>query len=135
MIIGTGLDMVRVKALEYDFMIATFTENERHYCDSEGGGLPRWQRYATFLAAKEAFKKALGGAFLDIPYLDLEVSMDEHMRPSITLCCPEKYGHGHASYTIHVSFTRALDHAVAMVAIEEHGNTWFNKLFGSKNKG
>lgn len=132
MIIGIGLDLIRVRDLPYEFVQANFTQAEQNYVQGLMNGLPQWERYAGILASKEAFKKALGEAFTDIPMLDMEVARDENGRPYISLCCPEKYGHGQANYKIHITLSHTDERAVAMVVIEEHGDTWYNRLFGKK---
>jgi phosphopantetheine--protein transferase-like protein len=135
MIIGVGLDVVVVKALTYDFIQDNFTKGEQVYCNGSIPGLLRWEKYASIIAVKEAFKKSLGGVFTNIPPHDIEVQLDENGRSFVTLCCPEKYHHKHVDYTIHVSTTCGNGHATAIVIIEEHGDTWYNVIFKSKKKG
>lgn len=131
MIIGVGLDLVKVKDLPYDFIQKTFTKKEQEQCcNSKTAGLPQWERYAGILAAKEAFKKSLGAAFTNIPYLDMEMTRDDNDRPKISLCCPDKYGHGNVNYTFHITLSHTDERAVAVVVIEEIGNTWYKRLFG-----
>jgi len=90
MIKGSGIDLVKVNRikrliLKWDniFLKKIYTENEIKYCESKNEG--RYQSYAAYFAAKEAWVKAFGTGFRDIKWKEIEVKKNDLGKPVIYL--------------------------------------------------
>ena len=93
MIIGTGVDLAKVKRIQaaledprigQRFRARVFTENEISYCEKKQRG--RYESYAGRFAAKEAVMKALGrGWGAEVRWLDIEVVRARSGKPDIAL--------------------------------------------------
>ena len=125
MIAGIGIDIVEISRIEgaigeYGdrFINRVFTEREIDYCELVAR---KAERYATRFAAKEAARKALGGAtpVVALSWHDVEII-------SSTEGAPQLQFHGRAAEIIeklkiiraHVSLSHARDHAAAFVVLE-----------------
>jgi phosphopantetheine--protein transferase-like protein len=84
MIIGIGVDMVRVeriqKAIENNdhFRDRVFTPDEQAYCQRYA---TPWEKYAARFAAKEAFMKVVGKGLSACSFQDIEVLNKESGEP------------------------------------------------------
>ena len=122
MIIGTGIDIVKIARIEKSisrfgdaFLERIFTHNEISYCKRRRNPAPS---LAARFAAKEAMIKAAPeGTF--VPLKDIEVVLSDSGKPSIkpgdTLgAVMERAG----VRAIHLSLSHERDNAVAMVILE-----------------
>jgi holo-[acyl-carrier protein] synthase len=125
MIAGVGVDIVEISRIERAigeygdrFVNRVFTGREIDYCERVAR---KAERYATRFAAKEAARKALGGAtpVVALSWQDVEII-------SSTEGAPQLQFHGRAAEIAgklkiirsHVSLSHAQDHAVAFVVLE-----------------
>jgi holo-[acyl-carrier protein] synthase len=125
MIAGVGVDIVEISRIERAigeygdrFVNRVFTEREIDYCERFS---IKAERYAARFAAKEAARKALGGAtpVLALSWHDVEII-------SSTEGAPQLQFHGRAAEIAerlgiirsHLSLSHAQDHAVAFVVLE-----------------
>lgn len=121
-IIGTGVDLERVAAIERAierhgrrFLDRIYTPAEAAYCTSRARG---GQSFTARFAAKEAFRKALG-APPGIRWRDIEVVRAPSGAPSLCL-------HGEAAVSaarrgvthLHLSLSHSGEFAIAMVTLE-----------------
>jgi holo-[acyl-carrier protein] synthase len=128
MIAGVGVDIVEISRIERAigeygdrFVNRVFTGREIDYCERVAR---KAERYATRFAAKEAARKALGGAtpVVALSWQDVEII-------SSTEGAPQLQFHGRAAEIAeelkiirsHVSLSHAQDHAVAFVVLEVCG--------------
>ena len=118
MIIGTGVDIVKIKrfaeiANRSVFMEKIFTAGEREYLKTRNP-----ESTAGLFAAKEAVVKAMGTGFSGFFPRDIEVVHDERGKPGIVLhdaaraVCAE-------NVKIHVSISHSSEDAVAFAVAEE----------------
>jgi len=128
MIIGTGIDIVRVKRIaklisekKRSFIKKLFTQKEIDYCEEGPNIAISSQHYAGRFAAKEAFLKALGTGWRNgISWQDVEIINDKKGKPILTL-------HGKAKKilqknnirNINLSISHTRSDAVAMVILEK----------------
>jgi holo-[acyl-carrier protein] synthase len=90
MIVGTGIDMVKVERVaeviaRYGdrFLKRIFTADEIRYCDSKAN---RVERYAARFAAKEAAMKAIGTGWRHgVRWKDFEVRRQAGSRPTLEM--------------------------------------------------
>ena len=85
MIIGTGVDIVRIDRFESmqekaRFMKRVFSVSEREYLTNKGA-----QSMAGLFAAKEAISKALGTGFSGFFPCDIEILHDKNGKPFVML--------------------------------------------------
>jgi len=130
MIAGVGVDIVEISRIERAigeygdrFVNRVFTGREIDYCERV---VRKAERYATRFAAKEAARKALGGAtpVVALSWHDVEII-------SSTEGAPQLQFHGRAAeiaeelkiIRYHVSLSHGHDHAVAFVVLEVCGTT------------
>jgi holo-[acyl-carrier protein] synthase len=122
MVVGTGIDMERVAAIERAvsrfgerFLHRIYTDAEIVYCESRA----RWaQSYTARFAAKEALRKALA-APPGIRWRDIEVTRAASGAPGLLL-------HGRAREAaaalgvrhLHLSLSHSGEYAIASVALE-----------------
>jgi len=90
MIIGSGIDLVKVNRIkkiilkwDNNFLKKIYTENEINYCESKNER--RFQSYAGYFAAKEAWVKAFGTGFREIKWREIEVRNNDLGKPAIYL--------------------------------------------------
>ncbi len=125
-IIGTGVDLERVPAIERAiarhgerFLQRIFTPAEVAYCAARARGM---QSFTARFAAKEAFRKAVG-APPGIRWRDIEVARAPSGQPSLRL-----YGKAAevaaARGVTHswLSLSHSGDFAIAMVTLEREGS-------------
>lgn len=126
MIIGCGIDLVeisRVKDLiekwNGKFINKVYTEMEMNYCENKN--INRYQSYAGFFAAKEAFVKAMGTGFRNIQWRDIEIITNSLGKPIIYLSdrCASFYKKVEIKY-IHLSISHTKNLAIAQVIIESY---------------
>ncbi len=125
MVIGLGVDVVKVKEIEQNvdehrdrYLQRIFTEREIEY--SQATADP-YQRLAARFAAKEAVMKALGTGWTgEMNWKSVEIINDEITgRPSIVLHDhAEKLGHQIGLKHALLSFTHTEDEALAVVILE-----------------
>lgn len=135
MILGVGIDVVRVDRLERvlrrrgePWVERVFSPAER---EEAGTGPHRARRLAARWAAKEAFAKALGTGVRGFRWRDIEVRRDGNGRPTLHL-------HGGAAararaagvVRIHLSLSHDSEWAVAQVVLE--GNLDDRRPAGSR---
>jgi holo-[acyl-carrier protein] synthase len=125
MIAGIGIDIVEISRIERAigeygdrFVNRVFTKREIDYCERFA---IKAERYAARFAAKEAARKALGGAtpVVALSWHDVEII-------SSTEGAPQLQFHGRAAEIAaklgvirsHISLSHAQDHAVAFVVLE-----------------
>ena len=125
MIAGVGVDIVEISRIERAiveygdrFVNRVFTGREIDYCERVAR---KAERYATRFAAKEAARKALGGAtpVVSLSWHDVEII-------SSTEGAPQLQFHGRAAEIVnelkitraHVSLSHAQEQAVAFVVLE-----------------
>ncbi len=135
MILGLGVDVVCVSRLEADMKNRptdfenTFTPDEVRVCCESG--LEKYRRFASRLAAKEAFVKCLG--FLDQHYPEIDKAFD-NFRPFFGQIEVVQGRRGRPEIKLHgaleqwyqkvpdikcwVSLSHEADNAVAMVIFE-----------------
>lgn len=126
MVIGIGIDIVEIERLERAMgshgdrlRDRIFTSGEIEYClmTARSG-----ERFATRFAAKEAARKALGGAvpLTALSWHDIEVVVSDEGTPQLQF-------HGRAADLLsrlgvnraHVSLSHSQDQAIAFVIIEK----------------
>ena len=124
MIAGIGIDIIEVDRIaekiekNSGFKELVFSANEIAYCESKAH---KNEHYAARFAAKEAFFKALGTGWLNgTSFNEVEITNDEHGKPSIALL-------GETSHVVNalrlanimVSLTHIKTTASAIVVIEK----------------
>ena len=124
MIAGIGIDIIEVDRIaekiekNSGFKELVFSEKEIAYCESK---THKNEHYAARFAAKEAFFKALGTGWLNgTSFNEIEITNDEHGKPSIALL-------GETSHVVNalrlanimVSLTHIKTTASAIVVIEK----------------
>ncbi|MDR3343205.1 MAG: holo-ACP synthase [Treponema sp.] len=123
MIIGIGVDMVRVHRMERwrtnpRLLERFFHPDELAVALSKGSSVN--QSLAVRFAAKEAFGKALGIGLAGLALKDIMVANRENGRPELevfgTALRAFKESGGHR---IHLSLTHEQDNAIAMVVLED----------------
>lgn len=105
------VDICRFEGIEANkkLLEKIFTKNEIEYCMSR---TPHAQHFAVRFAAKEAVTKALAGYGITIALNQIEISRDEHGRPSVQLLNRHNSG-----FVIKISLTHSHDVAIANVLI------------------
>lgn len=90
MIVGSGIDLVKVNRIkkiiqkwDNSFLKRIYTENEIKYCESKNER--RYQSYAGYFAAKEAWVKAIGTGFRNIRWKEIEIRNNSMGKPAIYL--------------------------------------------------
>jgi holo-[acyl-carrier protein] synthase len=124
MIAGIGIDMIEVDrvaekiAMSSGFREKVFSGDEIAFCEAHGKN--KSQHYAARFAAKEAFLKATGlGLMLGYELSDIEVTMDESGKPSLSLKGNfEEQARQHKWKIVHVSLSHLSEVACAVVVIE-----------------
>ena len=124
MIIGIGIDMVKVARIERalrqkGLKEQVFTPDEIAYCERKGAHSS--ESYAARFAAKEALGKALGTGIHRSELLDAEILVDERTG------CPQLHLMGKLRAAallrhverVHVSISHTAGNAVAEVLLEE----------------
>jgi len=128
MIIGTGIDIVKVERLtklisekKKSFSKKLFTQKEINYCEQGSNIKISAQHYAGRFAAKEAFLKALGTGWRNgIDWKDIEIVNDDYGKPCINLHQNAKDIIKKQNITnIQLSISHSNDDAVAMVVLEK----------------
>jgi holo-[acyl-carrier protein] synthase len=122
MILGTGIDIVRVKRLERWKSIPGLCERWFHPRELEyvrGQGKREAESLAARFAAKEAFGKALGTGCTGFGLKEVEVFPEAGGRPVLRLCGQaEKVLRGMGGKRVFLSLSHGGDNAIAMVIIE-----------------
>jgi holo-[acyl-carrier protein] synthase len=124
LILGVGLEIMEIEPFREELarrgdsrIEQVLSTAEIEYCRTKHSP---FAYYAVRIAAKEAFRKAMGGAGQEtIPWLDMEVRHDPGGRPSLLL-------HGEAARLAgergvrrtHLSLTHSRSHAAAAVLLE-----------------
>lgn len=87
MILGVGTDIIEIKRIQSavqrhnkKFLNLIFTSAEQSYCYARKDPFPS---LAARFAAKEAVAKALGTGFVNISWLDIEISNNSDGRPYV----------------------------------------------------
>ena len=124
MIIGCGIDLVRIERIEKiikkwgnNFTFKIFTPLEREYCEKKRGN--KYQSYAGRFAAKEALLKSLGLGLREVNWKEIEIENNELGQPIIETSgklkkiASEK---GVGKYFITISHTK--DYVIAQVILE-----------------
>ena len=124
MIVGVGIDIVRVDRIERAmsrwggrFLARVFTPGERRYCDEHTESAVR---YAARFAVKEAVFKALGRGRGDCGgFTSVEVEREKSDRPFVVLSGrAREYAAGMGVVNVHVSLTHDAGVAAAVAVIE-----------------
>jgi holo-[acyl-carrier protein] synthase len=120
-ILGTGVDLQRIADMERAvrhhgerFLGRVFTPEEVADCRSR---LRSDQSLAARFAAKEAFRKALGGS-PGIPWHDIEVRRTQGAPTLFLHGAAQKVAQRRGVQRIHLSLSHSGDYAIAMVVIE-----------------
>ncbi|MCL2294336.1 MAG: holo-ACP synthase [Spirochaetes bacterium] len=123
MIIGTGIDIVRIDRMKKWIIRPLLLERYFHQkeIENEKSKEPGAAMFfAARFAAKEAFGKALGTGLMGISLKEILVENNVHGKPVIILCGKAKEAFEKTGATnIHVSLTHETDNALAMVIIEK----------------
>lgn len=123
MIIGIGIDMVRVERINRllerypNFVERVFSTGEIAYCKQKASPA---QSYAARFAAKEAVMKALGTGWDGrVNWLDIEVVVNSGGKPEILLhkLASDKMAALGAG-KIHLSLTHEREYALAQAVLE-----------------
>ena len=124
MIIGCGIDLVKIERLENiikkwgdNFIFRIFTSLEKEYCEKKKGN--KYQSYAGKFAAKEALLKALGLGLRKANWKDIEIKNDKLGQPIIETSGKLKNiasAKGISKYFISISHTK--EYAIAQVILE-----------------
>lgn len=124
LIIGCGIDLVKIKRIEKiikkwgdNFTFRIFTSLEREYCEKKKGN--KFQSYAGKFAAKEALLKALGLGLREANWKEIEIKNEELGQPIIdTSGKLENIASvkGVNKYFITISHTK--EYAIAQVILE-----------------
>ena len=124
MIIGCGIDLVKIERLEKiikkwgdNFIFNIFTSLEKEYCEKKKGN--KYQSYAGKFAAKEALLKALGLGLRKANWKDIEIKNDKLGQPIIETSGKLKNiasAKGISKYFISISHTK--EYAIAQVILE-----------------
>ena len=124
MIIGCGIDLVKIERLEKiikkwgdNFIFRIFTSLEKEYCEKKKGN--KYQSYAGKFAAKEALLKALGLGLRKANWKDIEIKNDKLGQPIIETSGKLKNiasAKGISKYFISISHTK--EYAIAQVILE-----------------
>ncbi len=124
MVIGIGVDMVRINRIENlvskwgeKFLRKVFTEQE---LSETSASQNKTASYAGNFAVKEAFVKALGTGFRKgIKFRNIMVRRDEFKKPYIDLRGSTKEFAEHKGLTgIHATISHDGDYSVAVVILE-----------------
>ena len=125
MIIGCGIDLVRIERIEKiikrwgnNFSFRIFTPLERDYCEKKKDN--KFQSYAGKFAAKEALLKALGLGLGGVNWREIEITNNELGQPIINISGKLKniaLAKGVSKYFISISHTQ--EHAIAQVVLED----------------
>jgi phosphopantetheine--protein transferase-like protein len=121
MIIGTGVDIVKVERFEKNnprFTERVFSAREQEYLAGKGA-----ETMAGLFAAKEAVAKAMGTGFAGFFPCDIEILHDENGKPYVKL-------HGEAEKAIkksagtrfhfHISISHTATDAIAFAVLEAY---------------
>lgn len=117
MIIGTGIDIVKIPRFEKAtprFMERVFTVHERAYLASKG-----IQSVAGIFAAKEAVVKALGTGFAGFSPCDIEILHTKQGKPYVKLHRQRRGSMQLVKVNIHVSISHTKTDAIAFAIIEK----------------
>ena len=131
MIIGTGVDIVRIDRFENmlektRFMKRVFSVREQEYLANKGT-----QSMAGLFAAKEAVAKALGTGFCGFFPCDIEILHDKNGKPFVelhsvaqatanSLTNKKDDPTGSPSYSIHISISHNQTDAIAFAVMYQH---------------
>ena len=122
MIVGTGVDIVKVDRIEKvvnrtsSFLKGSFTDNEIEYINKKKN---KYETIAGFFAAKEAMSKALGTGFRGFRLTDIEIITNDLGKPEILLSEKIQELFKLKSYRAHLSISHTKDDAIAFVVLEE----------------
>lgn len=126
MIIGTGIDIVKVerikKAIEKNgerFIKRLFTETEKAYCEKREKS--KYQHYAARFAAKEAVFKALGtGWRKGVSWSEIEVKNEPSGKPTLNVFGKTKeVAEALGGKTFHISITHSDEYAISEVILTD----------------
>jgi phosphopantetheine--protein transferase-like protein len=124
MIVGCGIDLVRISRIKkiiakWDdcFLKRIYTQIEIDYCESKNER--RYQSYAGYFAAKEAWVKAIGTGFREIKWKEIEIRNNNMGKPEIYLSNRlNKITKEKGIINIQLSISHVEGLAVALVIIE-----------------
>jgi holo-[acyl-carrier protein] synthase len=124
MIAGLGIDIIEVERIadkirkESGFRELVFSENEIAYCENKTN---KFEHYAARFAAKEAFFKAMGTAWLNgTAFNEVEIINDEIGKPGIVFLGATNATIKSLEITnVLVSLTHVKTSAAAVVIIEK----------------
>lgn len=122
MIIGTGIDIVKINRIEQainrteGFINGVFTDSEIEYFKKKNN---RSDTIAGFFAAKEAVSKALGTGIRGFRLTDIEIKTDALGKPEINLSNKVIELFKLSSYRVHLSISHTDEDAIAFVVLEE----------------
>jgi holo-[acyl-carrier protein] synthase len=123
MIIGTGIDIVRIDRMKKWIVRPLLMERYFHEKEIENSrlkGAGSAMFFAARFAAKEAFGKALGTGLMGISLKEIHLENTTHGKPIINLYGKAKEAFEKTGGTkIHVSLTHETDNALAIVIIEK----------------
>jgi len=117
MIIGTGIDIVKIPRFEKAtprFMERVFTIREREYLAGKST-----QSIAGMFAAKEAVVKALGTGFTGFSPCDIEILHTKQGKPYVKLHRHKSGSMQPVNVNIHVSISHTKTDAIAFAIIEK----------------
>lgn len=120
MIIGTGVDIVKISRIERmtarwgnHFLEKIFTEGEIDYCRHKPN---QSQHFAVRFAAKEALYKMLDGSRKQLQWHELEIINTEQGNPQVKLQGKAKsLSESKGIKKIHISLSHEREYAVAQV--------------------
>ncbi len=124
MIVGLGIDIIRIKRLENGinqfgnrYINKIYTCAEIDYCQKYRNAI---EHFAGKFSVKEAFMKAIGaGIKQGVWFRDIEVLNYETQKPYIKVYNKAaEYYHKLNSPAIHISITHTEDNAAAVVILE-----------------
>ena len=124
MIIGCGIDLVRIERIEKiikkwgdDFVLRIFTSLEKEYCEKKKN--KKYQSYAGKFAAKEALLKSFGLGLREANWKEIEIKNDDLGQPIIetsgklkNIASTKRV----SKYFISISHTK--EYAIAQVVLE-----------------
>ena len=122
MIIGIGIDIVRINRIERwlddtKLLERFFDSEELALASSRNNAAP--QTLAARFAAKEAFGKALGTGLSDITLKDIIILNNDNGKPVIKLKgTAEEALRKSGAQKVHISLSHERENAIAMIILE-----------------
>lgn len=122
MIIGIGVDIVKVKRIEKalvrteGFCKGVYSSEEIAYFSKKSN---KYETAAGFFAAKEAFSKALGTGIRGFRLTDIIIKNDSLGKPDIYINDKVRNKFKLFNHKIHLSISHTDEEAIAYVVIEE----------------